>query len=573
MEQNFLNIFNKIAYNNSIALVSNNNKQITWRNYYSKCVTFSNFLKSYGVQKNESVAIMGFNSPEWFYSAIGTLLNGSTYVGIYPTNGPEEVEHVLNISNATILVIQDNKLLDNIKLQKKLKKIVIYNDEPVSNEHNSISVSKFSDIIKNKYYPSPNNEPNLFFNNNDIATYIMTSGTTGKSKAVKITYNNISYTCSKMTEIYNLSNEKVVSYLPLSHIAASMFDMFCHFYHKGTIYFAKQDALQGSLGSTLVSVNPTIFLGVPRVWEKISEKMQLIAAEKYRGWAGQKLKSIIDYFKDRTLSFHQGETSKWNYLMHKISKYLFFNRVKTALGFQNCKLFFSGAAPISIDTLNYFCKIDIIIYEIFGMSETCGVITANNSSGYRKGSVGKSLIGELKIAEDGEILYKGVNNFIGYKDNDDATNEILDNSNWLHTGDVGKIDNDGYLFITGRKKELIITAGGENIAPVIIENNIKKYGPNILQVIVIGDKRKFLSALIYLPHKEEEIIKCEQYIKNAIDQYNNNDAISSAQKIQKYTLINDDFTVENGLMTTTMKLKRSNIHQRYQNDIENMYNI
>jgi len=572
MEQYFLNIFKKNSYNNSIALVSRDGEQITWQNYYSKCITFSNFLKSQGVQKNESVAIMGFNSPEWFYSAIGTLLNGSTYVGIYPTNGHDEVEHVLNISNATILVIQDNKLLDNIKLQKKLKKIIIYNDEPICNEHNGITVLKFSDLIKNRYYPSSSYEQNSFMNNNDVATYIMTSGTTGKSKGVKITYQNIAYTCSKMTEIYNLSNEKVVSYLPLSHIAASMFDMFCHFYHFGTVYFAKQDALQGSLGSTLVSVNPTIFLGVPRVWEKISEKMQLIATEKYRGWFGQKLKSIIDYFKNKTLNYHQGDTSIWNYLMYKISKFLFFNRIKTALGFQNCKLFFSGAAPISIDTLDYFCKIDIIIYEIFGMSETCGVITANNSSSYRKGSVGKSLIGELKIAEDGEILYNGKNNFVGYKDNDDATNEILDCNNWLHTGDVGKIDNDGYLFITGRKKELIVTAGGENVAPVIIENNIKKYGPDILQVIVIGDKKKFLSALIYLPHKENDIEKCNLYIKDAIDKYNN-EAISGAQKIQKYTLINEDFTVENGLMTPTMKLKRSNIHLKHQNEIEKMYNL
>jgi len=569
MEKNFLNIFKLNSFNNSIALVSRNNENISWKQYYNNCNNFAKYIRSLGIDKNESVAIMGFNSPEWFYSAIGTLMSNNTYVGIYPTNGPDEVDHVLNISNASILVIQNNKLLEKIKLQKKLKRIIIYDEYPLNFEYNGISIENFSDVIQNKY----NKIDNYYINFNNVATYIMTSGTTGKSKAVKITYDNIFYTCSSMSNSYRLSNEKVVSYLPLSHIAASMFDMFCHFYHLGTIYFAQQDALQGSLGSTLVNVNPTIFLGVPRVWEKIYEKMQIVASEKYRGWFGQKLKIIIDYFKNITLSYHEGNNSFWNYLMYSLSKYFIFNKIKITLGLQNCKFFFSGAAPISKDTLDYFCKIDIIIYEIFGMSETCGVITANNILYNKKGSVGKisSSIGEIKIADDGEILYKGKNNFIGYKDNDIATREILDEENWLHTGDVGKIDNDGYLFITGRKKELIITAGGENIAPVIIEDKIKKYGSQILQVIIIGDKRKFLSALVYLPHNNDDKTKFELYIKNAIDQYNNNDAISSAQKIQKYTLINEDFTIENGLMTATMKLKRTNIHQRFNNEIELMY--
>ena len=398
----------------------------------------------------------------------------------------------------------------------------------------------------------------------------MTSGTTGKSKAVKITYENVAFTCSEMVKNYSLTNDKIVSYLPLSHIAASMFDMFCHFYHGGTIYFAQQDALQGSLVKTLVDVKPTIFLGVPRVWEKISEKMQAVAAEKYSGWFGRILKVIMDYFKNITLQYNDGNTSYWNILMHKISSFLFFGKIKRALGFNDCKYYFSGAAPISRDTLDYFSKIDIKIYEIFGMSETCGVISANKPNNYKKGSVGKPLIGKIKIAEDGEILYRGKNNFAGYKDNIEATKEVLQDDGWLHTGDIGKIDDDGFLFITGRKKELIITAGGENVAPVVIENEIKKNGPKISQVVVIGDKRKFLSALVTLPHDQKDAEKWQSYVKSAVDKYNEN-PISSAQKIQKYKLINDDFTVENDLMTPTMKLKRAKIYQKYLRDIESIY--
>ena len=552
MDLYFLDIFKKLSTSNSIALVSRTNEQITWKQYYNKCLMFADFLKESRVQKTESVAIMGFNCPEWFYAAIGSLIYGCTYIGIYPTNGPDEVEHVLRVSNASILVIQNTKMLDNIKLKKQLKNIFIYEE------------SEFPGGVKIGNQSHPISSPT------DLITYIMTSGTTGKSKAVKITYENVAFTCSQMVKNYSLSNEKIVSYLPLSHIAASMFDMFCHFYHGGTVYFAQQDALQGSLVKTLADVKPTIFLGVPRVWEKISEKMQAVAAEKYSGWFGRILKAVMEYFKDITLQYHDGNASYWNSLMYKISRFLFFRKIKRTLGLSDCRYYFSGAAPISRDTLDYFSKIDIIIYEIFGMSETCGVISANKPNEYKKGSVGKPLIGKIKIAEDGEILYRGKNNFAGYKDNIEATKEVLGSDGWLHTGDVGKIDGDGFLFITGRKKELIITAGGENVAPVIIENAIKKNGQKISQVVVIGDKRKFLSALIALPHDQKDAEKWREYVKNAVDKYNEN-PISSAQKIQKYKLINDDFTVENDLMTPTMKLKRAKIYQKYLAEIENIY--
>ena len=570
MVANFLTLFKELSLSDRPAIVTKKKEIISWTKYYENCLLFANALKQMNVDKNESVAIMGFNSPEWFYAAIGSIIYGCKYIGIYPTNGPEETEHVLNVSNASILVIQNNKLLNSINLNKKLKNIVLYDDEPLNYEHKGSFTTKFGDFIRNKNMFAVENNKNP----SEVITYIMTSGTTGKSKAVKITYENVSFTCSEMTKNFSLENEKVVSFLPLSHTAASMFDMFCHFYHKGTVNFAKPDALQGSLVETLVDVSPTIFLGVPRVWEKIMEKMQAVAEEKYSGYFGKILKVVVDFFKENTLYYHDSSVnnnvSMMTSIIYRIARYIFFRKIKGSLGFRNCRYFFSGAAPISKDTLDYFTKIDIIIYEIFGMSETCGVISANKIDCHRKGSVGKPLIGSIKIAEDGEILYKGKNNFIGYKDNIEATKEIIDKDDWLHTGDVGIIDKDGFLFITGRKKELIITAGGENVAPIIIENSIKKNCPKISQVVVIGDKRKFLSALIALPHPEEEEEKWLSYVKNGIDKYNEN-PISNAQKIQKFVIINDDFTVENNLMTPTMKLKRSNIHQKYKNEIEKMY--
>jgi len=586
MTKYFLKKFSSITNSSKIALVTKDNEEVTWETYFSKCAQFSNSLNKIKIGRDESIAIMGFNAPEWFYTAIGTIMYGVPYVGIYPTNGQEEVNHILDLSNSSILVIQNHKLLDNLKINKRLKKIIMYEEEPKKIEHNEIPLTSFNKFINDskKTLLETNRNPN------SIITYIMTSGTTGKSKAVKISYENISFTCSKICEIYKLDNERILSFLPLSHIAASMLDMFIHFYHQGTTYFAKPDALQGTLVDSLKIARPTCFLGVPRVWEKISEKMQEAAAKKYSTLFGKILKIVMDFVKEKTLNYHNGtmnneEVSYWTSFIYNLSRRIFFNKIKSSIGFGDCKYFFSGAAPISKDTLDYFSKIDIVIYEIFGMSETCGVITASSEGNYRKGSVGKPLIGKVKIAKDGEILYQGSNNFLGYKKNKDATSETLDKDNWLHTGDIGTIDKDGYLYITGRKKELIITAGGENVAPVIIENLIKKNCPQISQIVIIGDRKKYLTALVTLPINElpkkidedakniEQSVKSKKwndYVQSAINKYNEK-PISNAQKIQKFTILNEDFTIQNDLMTPTMKLKRSKIAQRFEKEIEKMY--
>ena len=577
----FLDLFQELSKSHAAAFVTAKNQQLTWFEYYINCQRFAKSLEKYNVKG--SVAIMGFNSFEWFVSAVGAILNGNIYTGIYPTNGPDEVDHVLNLSEADVLVIENMALLENIQLKKSLKLILVYGETPENKFYNDIPLKHFHDFCGESAVLQ---KVELKTKPSDIVTYIFTSGTTSRSKAVQITYNNVSFTCQKMCEKYNLHNERLVSYLPLSHIAASMLDIFCHFYHGGTIYFAKPDALQGSLVETLRVGRPTVFLAVPRVWEKIREKMMKTAEEKYKGTIGGILKSIMGFAKSKALEYHEGRMNRQpvsvlTKVIYKMCCGIFFRKIKTAIGLQSCKLSLSGAAPIAKEVLDYFSQIDIVIYEIFGMSETCGVITANDSEFYRKGSVGKVIIGDVKIAQDGEILYRGENNFIGYKNNSAATAETLDKEGWLHTGDIGKLE-DGYLYITGRKKELIITAGGENVAPVLIEQQIKKYAPEISQVIVIGDKKKFLSCLITLPflpngslatnsvsaNWEDE--KWRTYVQTAIDKYNKK-PISNAQKIQKFVILPEDITVENECMTPTMKMKRAIIAKKFQFQIDSMY--
>ena len=578
----FLDLFQKLSSSHSVAFVTKDNKQLTWFEYYLTCTRFANSLKKYEI--TGSVAIMGFNTPEWFMAAVGAIMNGNIYTGIYPTNGPEEVHHVLETSEADVLVIENVQLLQKIQLKKSIKHILVYNETPEIKLYHDIPIKSFHDFCGES---NTFRKISLNTQQSDVITYIMTSGTTSRSKAVSITYGNVSYTCEKMVERYNLRSERLVSYLPLSHIAASMLDIFCHFYHGGTVYFAKPDALQGSLVETLKVGRPTVFLGVPRVWEKIMEKMKKTAEQKYAGTIGGILKSIMDVAKSIALQYNDSQMnneriSKMTVVIYNICKLVFFRKIKKAIGLQECKLHLSGAAPIAKDTLNYFSQIDIVIYEIFGMSETCGVISGSGRNFYRKGSVGVPLIGEVKIADDGEILYKGLNNFIGYKGNKEATDETLDKDGWLHTGDIGTIDKDGFLYITGRKKELIITAGGENVAPVLIEQQIKKFAPEISQVIVIGDQKKFLSCLVTLPFLPNKTLatngisadwedkKWQEYVQLAVDKYNAN-PVSKAQKIQKFVILPEDVTVENECMTPTMKMKRAVIAKKFKSQIDSMY--
>ena len=587
----FLEKFKNIIVNNSssYALIKNNEK-ISWTDYYIKCSSFANALNNFNVNSNECVAIMGFNDPAWFISAVGSALFGVPFTGIYPTNGPEEVDHNLNITNSSVLVIENRKLLDGIKLNMSLKLILIYGEDVQESTYQNIPIfnfKKFLNVYRKKNFGFKKCEKN------DTLCYIFTSGTTGLSKAVTITHENVSFTADRMTKLYQLKNERIVSYLPLSHIAASMIDIFCHFYHQGPVCFAKPDALKGSLKDTLLEVRPTMFFGVPRVWEKFYEAMMKVAEEKYKGTIGSIVKAIVQYIKNQTSNVHLKNQESISpglieKLVYKILGKKLSKTIKTNLGLDQCKYFMTGAAPISKDILQYFASIDIIINELYGMSETTGVITASLPNQYKWGSAGKPLIGTIKIADDGEILYSSKCVFNGYHQNQAATKETIEDG-WLHTGDIGEM-RDGYLYITGRKKELLITAGGENVAPVKIEERIKHFGPALSNIVVIGDKQKYLTCLITIGIKEnsnellnktvdsnaitiQDALKSslwKDYIQNAINNYNKN-PISNAQKIQKFVLLEEELTIQNNCMTPTMKLKRAKIYKRFEKEIGSMY--
>lgn len=563
----FLDNFKLLSNLNKIALISSNNEKISWKDYYQNAIKFSNSLNKINIHPEESVAILGYNSPEWFYSAIGSMMI-SKYVGIYLTNSSEEIEHIFNTCNVSVLVIENYELLKNIKLKNELRIIIMWGEPIKNNYYKTIQLINFYDFLElsDEYFIPKNREKN------DVLTYFTTSGTTGLSKIVEHTYKSLSYSIFNIWSAYGLDEKRIVSYLPLSHVGANFSDFLYHFYHFGQIYFSKND---GKIIDMLRIVKPTLFWAVPRIWEKINIELELIISK-----FNIIKKQIYNFISKQNLKYHNNYWQKnseninfFTKIFYLISNLLIMNQIKKNIGLDKCKIAISGSAPISKIILDNFAKINIIILESYGMTET-GIFTINTNENKRKFSVGKNYYGQIKIVSDGEILYKNKSCLKQYKNNKKATNELIDEENWIHTGDIGKLDEDGYLYITGRKKELIITSGGENVPPVLIENRIRTFIKGISNIMVVGDKRKYLSCIVTLPKIEynnpEKLEKWNSLIKQEIDNYNSI-AISRVQTIKKFKILESEFSIENGCLTPTMKLKRNFIIEKFKKEIDEMY--
>ncbi|KAG2470378.1 ACBG1 ligase, partial [Polypterus senegalus] len=444
---------------------------------------------------------------------------------------------------------------------------------------------------------------------NQCCVLIYTSGTTGKPKGVMLSHDNITWTAQHASRAGDmqpaeLRQEVIVSYLPLSHIAAQIYDLWTGIQWGELVYFAQPDALKGSLVGTMKEANPTSHMGVPRVWEKLMEKIK-----EALGQAGFLKRKIFNWATSTSLESNLSRSGKTEAkpLLHAIADKLILEKVRNSLGFSRCLKYFSGAAPMTSGTLEFFLGLNITLYEAYGMSESTGPHFMSGPKVYKLHSCGRVVPGcKFKIAnkdedENGEVCLWGRNVFMGYLNLEQKTLEALDEDGWLRSGDLGRADEDGFLSITGRIKELIITAGGENVAPVPIEDAVKKELPLLSNVMLIGDKKKFLSMLLTLKcvydmdtmeptddlnlealefchqvgsqaTKVSEIIgdkdsKVHEAIQAGIDRVNLK-ATSNAQRIQKWIILERDFSIAGG---PTMKLKRPAVLHLYKNVIDSFY--
>jgi long-subunit acyl-CoA synthetase (AMP-forming) len=415
----------------------------------------------------------------------------------------------------------------------------------------------------------------------DVCTLIYTSGTTGTPKAVMITHDNVTFTARTTVQSVGISEgDHALSYLPLSHIAEQMLSLHGPMLLHGCVWFAESMEL---LGDNLREARPHYFLGVPRVWEKIQAK--IVAAAQHNGPLKKKLGA-----------WARGTGLKGGYaiqrkeplpLLYGLADKLIFTAVRKKLGLDRCKLQVTSAAPISKDTLEFFLSLGIPLFEVYGMSECCGPATISTPDRFATGKAGYALPGtEVKIAEDGEVCMRGRHVFAGYYKNPDATAETLDAEGWLHSGDVGVIGPDGMLQITDRKKDILITAGGENVAPQLIEGLLKAV-PVIAQAVVVGDARKYLAALLTLDAERVELEaklcgspartpaqaatcpKFADHLQRQIDAVNAK--LAQVQTIKRFTVLPAELTPEGGELTPTMKVKRKVVAEKYASEIANLY--
>mmetsp|Transcript_12522 Transcript_12522/g.22105 ORF Transcript_12522/g.22105 Transcript_12522/m.22105 type:complete len:781 (+) Transcript_12522:52-2394(+) len=621
-----------------------------------------------GMQPHDAVNVWGFNSPEWFMSAYAANFAGGKCAGIYPTDTAETAAYKVVHSGGSIVVVEERKNLDKLAKAiiargdaKRVKAFACWGFEPAANE--MISIPGCGNVpvlswaaLKARGASLPKGDAEIdarvaATKPGHCSALIYTSGTTGEPKAVMISHDNILFEATCVLKILrkhqgvgaSSAEERILSYLPLSHVAGLMVDVVCPVIAAArskssvTVFFARPyDLKAGSIKDRLNVAKPTLFLGVPLVWEKIADRIRAIGAET----TGAK-KAVADWAKGLGLTYAKNcqlGGSGAQPFGYTLCNKLVLEKIKANLGLEECKFGFTGAAPIRVDTLEYFGSLGLSINEVYGMSECCGACTFSVDAAHEWGSCGWEIPGvevkafivdpkdmnkktEVPAAPDlgntdeafqGELCFRGRNIMMGYMAQPDLgqahvmeinkkTAEAIDSEGWLHSGDKGMVTEAGLVKITGRYKELIIGEGGENIAPVPIEDQVKKACDGICEIMMVGDKRKYNVALVTLKAKgangeipgsddldagaarmNSGVTKISQamddksiieLIQKAIETANANGKVcpNNAFKIQKFCILPTNFSEQEGELTPTKKLKRKNVETKYHDLIEKIY--
>ncbi len=559
-------------------------KATSWRGYADGVRTAARALMALGFQPQDKVTILGFNRPEWVLMDVAAMAAGGVPAGIYTTSSPAEVEYITGHTEAPVILVEDHAQWEKVKAVRanlpKLRHVVLMDGAEAIDDAMVLTWDAF--LAKAEGASEADLDARVSaLKDDDLATLIYTSGTTGPPKGVMLSHRNLAWTATAALDLVSYAEgDKSVSYLPLSHIAEQMFTLHAPITGGGVVYFAQSIE---ALKDNLVEVQPQVFFGVPRIWEKfyaaVTGKLGQAPAlrQKIAGWAmgvGRRSNAVRNA---------GGEVTGLLALEYRIANKLVFAKLRPALGLGQVKVCVSGAAPISAEILEFFSGLDISIREVYGQSEDSGPTTFNVPGATRFGTVGPAVPGvQVKIAEDGEIVVKGPNVFLGYYKDETATSEALQDG-WLHSGDLGSFDGP-FLSITGRKKDIIITAGGKNITPINIELGIKQKVPIVGEAVVIGDRRKYLSCLISLdpevapgwakdhgvdPDAMADDAKVRAAIQAGIDVVNKD--LAQVERIKKFVILPRPLSIEHGELTPTLKVKRNKVSAHFAELIESVY--
>ena len=486
---------------------------ISWNKYYRLAKHVGSALISIGLQKGDCVSIIGDNCPEWVIIDIGVQCAGGVAVGVYSTNAWQQVEYVIQNSESKFFFVEDEEQLDKwLHFRDQvpfLKKVIVWDLKGLRSFKDPI-VMTYDDLLE-MGLGIVERDPNLFEDRmekvtpEDLSVLIYTSGTTGPPKGAMLTHRNITWTgraIARGNPVYD--TDEVMSFLPLCHIFERLFSVFGHIIHGYTVNFTES---LDTVTDNMREISPTVGYAVPRIWEKYLSAVYIKISDAT--WFKKLVFSTALKIGQRraTLKMNFKPVPFYVEALYQLVYLAVFRKLKEKLGFDRLRIAYSGAAPISPDVLHFFQSIGVNLIEGYGQTEATGVSCVSRVGKVKIGTVGPPLTGtEVKIAEGGEILVRSPSVFKGYYKDPKATNEAL-RDGWLYSGDIGKLDEDGYLRITDRKKDIIVTAGGKNITPQNIENRLK-FGPYINDAVVIGDKRRFITCLIMID--EENVVKYAQ---------------------------------------------------------------
>ncbi len=563
---------------------------ITFAEYGQSVRNCAGGLIARGLAAGDFGSIVATNRPEWHECDLGMINAGMVSCPVYPTNSAPQIHYILEHSDSKVVFVEDEAQRAKIEAIRKdlpdLKLCVVFDGSGADGE---FYVAWDELLAEGERFlaaqPGEYDMRRSAAKPDHLLAVIYTSGTTGPPKGTMLSHRNAVWTLASLHEVLPAdNNDRKLSFLPLSHVAERTSSEYLQLQQGFEIWFA--GGIE-TIGEDLKACRPTIQFVVPRILEKqfdgISKLIDSLPDEQRTGAL-----QAIELGKQRARLEQQGQSlppeleEKYQQADQQL-----FALARGALGYDALRALVSGAAPISLDLLEFFRAIGVPVSEVYGQTEDHGPTTINRIDRWRLGTVGYAIPGgEVKIAEDGEILYRGPNVCMGYYKNEEATRELIDDEGWLHSGDIGVMDSDGFVTITDRKKDIIITAAGKNIAPQVIEQKLK-FSPWVSQAVVIGDRRKFVSALITLDEPavrqfaEQKSIAFGSFeeltrhpdIVGLIEAHvaEVNQELANVEQVKQFRILPEDFSVENGTITPTMKIKRKPINERYSDLIEEMY--
>jgi len=565
----------------------------TWRQFGVIVREITQGLCALGFVPGECASILSNTCRDWVFADFGVLCAGGISNGIYPTDAPAQVEYLLTDSDSVYLFVEDEEQLDKVLAVRerlpKLRRIVVFDMEGLArfSDPQVLSLDALRELGRQRAATHADEFDRRVASRkaDDVAVLIYTSGTTGKPKGAMLTHHNLVYTVRGFNlVIAQDESDERIAFLPLCHVAERLGGAFFGLYTGTKLNFVENP---DTVPENVREIAPTVFTAVPRVWEKFYSGVTIALAEATRlqqvvyRWALRAGEQVADRF------VAGAPIPAALRVKYRVARKLALDNVRRMIGIDRARFLVTGAAPISPELVRWYLALGVPMCEVWGQTESCGASTATPAQRIRPGRIGIAApYNEVKVDGRGELLIRGPNVFKGYLNQPQKTAETIDAEGWLHTGDVGEVDADGYFRITDRMKDIIITAGGKNITPSEIENELK-FSPYITDAVVIGDRRSFLTALVmidqdnveqYAQHHDvpfsnyasltraREVI---ELIQGEVDRVNRK--FARVEQVKQFRLIEQRLTAEDEELTPTMKLKRSLVQNKYATLIEEMY--